>query len=93
MGDRKAAVNGDFVMTAPEVQKVIQALRKGHIDVVELHQHSLTEQPRLFYLHFWAAADGVALARALRPAPDATGPAPPRPSASTSAGTPQWPFM
>ncbi|WP_372404538.1 DUF1259 domain-containing protein [Streptomyces luteireticuli] len=76
LGDKKAAVNGDFVMTAPEVQKVIQALRKGHIDIVELHNHGLTEQPRLFYLHFWATADGVTLAQALRPALDTTNPAP-----------------
>ncbi|MFJ9909511.1 DUF1259 domain-containing protein [Streptomyces sp. NPDC101152] len=76
LGGNKAAINGDFVMTAPEVQKVIQALRKGNIDIVELHNHSLTDQPRLFYMHFWATADGVTLAKALRPALDATAPAP-----------------
>ncbi|OLZ62889.1 hypothetical protein AV521_40480 [Streptomyces sp. IMTB 2501] len=76
LGDNKAAINGDFVMTAPETQKVIQALRKGNIDIVELHNHSFDEQPRLFYLHFWATADGVTLAKALRPALDATDPAP-----------------
>ncbi|UXY30235.1 DUF1259 domain-containing protein [Streptomyces sp. HUAS TT20] len=76
LGGNKAAINGDFVMTAPEVQKVIQALRKGGIDIVELHNHSLTDQPRLFYLHFWATGDGVTLAKALRPALDATALAP-----------------
>nr|WTB35145.1 DUF1259 domain-containing protein [Streptomyces sp. NBC_00830] len=72
LGGNKAAINGDFVMTAPEVQKVIQALRKGNIDIVELHNHSFDEQPRLFYMHFWATADGVTLAKTLRPALDAT---------------------
>ncbi|WP_406405426.1 DUF1259 domain-containing protein [Streptomyces sp. NBC_01643] len=76
LGDKKAAINGDFVMTAPEVQKVIRALRKGGIDIVELHNHSLNDQPRLFYMHFWATADGVTLAKALRPALDATALAP-----------------
>ncbi|MFE7979752.1 DUF1259 domain-containing protein [Streptomyces shenzhenensis] len=76
LGGDNAAINGDFVMTAPEVQKVIQALRKGNIDIVELHNHSLDEQPRLFYLHFWATADGVTLAKALRPALNATALAP-----------------
>ncbi|MFC9756750.1 DUF1259 domain-containing protein [Streptomyces sp. NPDC056921] len=76
MGGNKAAINGDFVMTAPEAQKVIRALRKGDIDIVELHNHSLTDQPRLFYLHFWATTDGVTLAKALRPALDATAPTP-----------------
>jgi len=71
VGGGKAAINGDFVMTAPEVQKVIQALRKGGIDVVALH-HALGDEPRLFYAHYWAVADGVTLAKALRPALDAT---------------------
>jgi hypothetical protein len=72
VGGGKAAINGDFVMTAPEVQKVIQALRKGGIDIVEVHNHSFTENPRLFYMHFWAVGNGVTLATALRPALDAT---------------------
>jgi hypothetical protein len=72
VGGGKAAINGDFVMTAPEVQKVIQALRKGGIQLVELHNHSLTDNPRLFYAHFWAVDDGVTLATTLRKALDAT---------------------
>ncbi|GAA3440256.1 DUF1259 domain-containing protein [Kutzneria kofuensis] len=72
VGGGRAAINGDFAMTVPEVQKVLQALRKGNIDVVELHNHSFTEQPRLFYTHFWAVDDGVTLANALRVAVDAT---------------------
>lgn len=77
LGARRAAINGDFVMTAPEVQKVIQALRSGGIAIVELHNHDLDEQPRLFYMHFWATGDGVTLAKALRPALDATNLTPP----------------
>lgn len=79
LGDKKAAINGDFVMTADEIQHVIQALRKGDIDIVELHNHGLDEQPRLFYLHFWATDDGATLAKALRQALDATHPAAPKP--------------
>ena len=51
---------------------VIQALRAGNIQIVELHNHGLTEQPRLFYMHYWAVGDAVTLAKALRPALDAT---------------------
>ncbi len=76
LGGNKAAINGDFVMTAPEVQKVIQALRRGGIDIVEVHNHLLDDQPRLFYLHFWATGDGTRLAKAIRPALDATALAP-----------------
>ena len=72
VGGGRAAINGDFILTAPEVQKVIQALRAGNIQIVELHNHGLTEEPRLFYMHYWAVDDAVALARALRPAMDAT---------------------
>ncbi|CAL9676900.1 DUF1259 domain-containing protein [Streptomyces sp. enrichment culture] len=72
LGDRRAAVNGDFAVTAGEVRNVLTALRRGGIDIVELHNHGLTEEPRLFFAHFWATGDGVALARALRAAVDAT---------------------
>jgi hypothetical protein len=72
LGGNQAAINGDFVMTAPEIQPVIQALRRGGIAIVELHNHSLDEQPRLFYMHFWATGDATQLAQALRPALDAT---------------------
>ncbi|MDA3627097.1 DUF1259 domain-containing protein [Saccharopolyspora sp. WRP15-2] len=78
VGGGRAAVNGDFVMTAPEVEKVVQALRKGGISVVALHNHSLTDEPRLFYLHFWGVDDGVALAKSLRAAVDATNAQPAR---------------
>jgi hypothetical protein len=61
----RAAINGDFVMTADEVQRVIVVPRAGGISVVELHNHGLHDRPRLFYLHFWAVGDGVALARGL----------------------------
>ncbi|WP_433754926.1 DUF1259 domain-containing protein [Nocardia sp. CA-135398] len=76
VGDGKAAINGDFVMTGTEVNKVIEALRTGGINVVELHNHMLTDDPHLFYLHYWAVNDAVTLAKALRPALDATNLAP-----------------
>jgi len=52
-------------VTADEVQHVVAALRSGGITVVSLHHHALNDQPRLFYIHFWATGDGVALAKAL----------------------------
>ncbi len=72
VGGGKAAINGDFAMIGPEVQKVIQALRKGGITVVSVHNHSVTDEPRLFYAHFWAVEDAVTLAKALRAALDST---------------------
>lgn len=48
------ATTGDFVLTASEVNPVITELRTHHIFVTALHSHMLTEQPRLFFMHFWA---------------------------------------
>ncbi len=70
-GNGQAAINGDFAMTGDEVQGVIQALRASGIEVVELHNHALGDQPRLFYMHFWAHDDAIALAESLRRAVDA----------------------
>jgi hypothetical protein len=72
LGEGKVAINGDIVMTGPEVQKVIQAIRAGNIALVTVHNHSLTDEPRLFYLHYWAVDDAVTLAKAMRVALDAT---------------------
>ena len=53
-GGGKAAITGDFVLTNDEVNPVIRALRANAIDVTAVHSHMLDEQPRLFFLHFWA---------------------------------------
>jgi hypothetical protein len=67
-GGSRAAITGDFVMTAGEVNPVIRALRDNGIEVTALHSHMLAEQPRLFFMHFWANDDAVKLARGLRAA-------------------------
>ena len=67
-GNGKAAITGDFVLTADEVNPVIKSLRDGGIAVTALHSHMLGEEPRLFFMHFWANDDAMKLARALRAA-------------------------
>ena len=71
-GNGRAAITGDFVLIASEVNPVIQALRENGIQVTALHSHMLTEEPRLFFMHFWANDDAVKLARGLRAALDKT---------------------
>src|SRR4030088_1068078 len=71
-GGGKAAITGDFVLAAEEANPVIQALRSNGIEVTALHSHMLTEQPRLFFMHFWAHDDALKLARGLRAALDKT---------------------
>lgn len=73
VGGGRAVTNGDFVMTASEVQAVLRILRKGGIELVELHHHNLTDEPRLFFLHYWGKGDAVRLAKVLRDAVHATG--------------------
>jgi hypothetical protein len=71
-GGGKAAITGDFVLTEDEVNPVIKALRANGIDVTAVHSHMLDEQPRLFFLHFWANEDALKLAKGLRAALDKT---------------------
>jgi Domain of Unknown Function (DUF1259) len=61
----KAAITGDFVLTADEVNPVIRSLREGGIQVTALHSHMLGEEPRLYFMHFWANDEAVKLARTL----------------------------
>lgn len=71
-GDGKAAITGDFVLTGDEVNPVVGALRTHGIEVTALHSHMLDEQPRLFFMHFWANDDAIKLAKGLRAALDKT---------------------
>ncbi|MET4385709.1 hypothetical protein ABIB73_001444 [Bradyrhizobium sp. F1.4.3] len=71
-GGGKAAITGDFVLTGEEVNPVIVALRTHGIEVTALHNHMLDEQPRLFFMHFWANDDAIKLAKGLRAALDKT---------------------
>jgi hypothetical protein len=71
-GGGKAAITGDFVLTGDEVNPVIMALRTHGIEMTALHSHMLDEQPRLFFMHFWANDDAIKLAKGLRAALDKT---------------------
>jgi biotin operon repressor len=69
-GGGKAAITGDFVLTGEEVNPVLRALRENGIEVTALHNHMLDDQPRLFFMHFWANDDATKLAQGLRAALD-----------------------
>jgi hypothetical protein len=71
-GGGKAAITGDFVLLGSEVNPVIKALRQNGIQVTAIHSHMLEEQPRLFFMHFWANDNSVKLAKGLRAALDQT---------------------
>ena len=64
------ATTGDFVLIADEVNPVISALASHDIQVTALHSHLLTEQPRLFFMHFWAVGDTASVAQGIKAALD-----------------------
>lgn len=69
-GGGKAAITGDFVLAAREVNPVLQALRQSGIEVTALHNHMLDDQPPTYFVHFWANDDAEKLAHGLRAALD-----------------------
>ncbi len=69
-GGGKAAITGDFVLVAKEVNAVAKTLRENGIEVTAVHNHMLDDQPRLFFMHFWANDDALKLAKGLRAALD-----------------------
>jgi hypothetical protein len=69
--DELAAVDGDFIMTAGEVQPVLRALRKAGIHIVALHNHMIGEQPAFYFTHFWGKNRADALANGVKAALEA----------------------
>jgi hypothetical protein len=71
-GSGKAAITGDFVLLATELNLVLKALRENSSEVTAVHNHMLDDQPRSFFVHFWADDDAAKLAQGLRAALDKT---------------------
>ena len=64
-GGGKAAITGDFVALSNELKPLITALRDNGIEVTAIHNHMVGEEPRAFFVHFWANDDAVKLANGL----------------------------
>ncbi|MDE2487454.1 MAG: DUF1259 domain-containing protein [Alphaproteobacteria bacterium] len=69
-GAGRAATTGDFVLTAEEVNPVIRSLRAAGIEITAIHNHMLDDEPRLFFMHFWANEEAAKEGRGLRAALD-----------------------
>ena len=67
-GDGRAAITGDFVALESEVQPLIKALRDNGVQVTAIHNHMTGEEPRAFFVHFWANDDAIKLANGLHEA-------------------------
>ena len=64
----ESMVMGDLVLTEDEVGSVMGKLQEGGIEVAALHNHLLTENPRVMYMHISAHGDALKLARAIHDA-------------------------
>jgi hypothetical protein len=69
--DALATMDGDFAMTANEVQPVLRALRSAGIHVVALHNHMVGETPAYYFTHFWGKGPTSELAAGFKAALDA----------------------
>lgn len=69
--DALASMDGDFIMTAAEVQPVLHALRRAGVHVVALHNHMMDDTPQFYFTHFWGKGSATTLARGFRAALDA----------------------
>jgi hypothetical protein len=67
-GADQVATTGDFVLIASEVNPVISALQDHNIQVTALHSHMLTEEPRLFFMHFWSVGSPDSVAQGIKAA-------------------------
>jgi Domain of Unknown Function (DUF1259) len=75
-GDGNAAITGDFVALASDVVPLLKALQSNGIEVTAVHNHMLDDEPRAFFIHFWANDDALKLAKGLRAGLDAVHVAP-----------------
>lgn len=72
MDGNKAAITGDFVLLADEINPVVKALTENGITPTAIHNHMLHDKPHLFMMHFWAVGDPQKLATGLKAALDNT---------------------
>lgn len=68
LGGGRAAVTGDFVLLASEVDPVMRELRAHDIEVTALHSHMIGEQPTIYFMHFWGVGQASQLASGLHAA-------------------------
>jgi hypothetical protein len=72
--DQLAFMDGDFIMTADEVQTVLKSLQSSGLNIVALHNHMVGEKPAFYFVHFWGKGSAADLARGFKKALDAQKP-------------------
>jgi hypothetical protein len=64
----RAATAGEFLLVADEVNPVVRELQSHGLSVTALHSLMLRDEPRLFFLHFWAVGPPDRIAEGLKAA-------------------------
>jgi hypothetical protein len=67
----RAVATGDFSIPADKVAPVLSALTQNGITATALHTHLIGEEPRVYYMHFWADGQLADVLKGLRAALDA----------------------
>lgn len=68
--DSDALVDGDFAVFEGELQSVLSSLREAGINIVAIHNHMESEDPRVLFLHYWGRGAATDLAKSLKAALD-----------------------
>jgi hypothetical protein len=66
--DDNALVDGDFAVAEAELQPVLKSLTGAGINVVAIHSHMTSENPRILFLHYWGRGSATELATSLKAA-------------------------
>lgn len=62
----KIAATGDITVFASELNPVLSALGAHGFQIFAVHNHMISERPRLFFVHFWKVGTPAELASGLK---------------------------
>jgi hypothetical protein len=71
VGPGRAVATGDFAILGSKVAPVLEALTAHGITATALHSHLVDDEPRIYFMHFWADGRLPDVLRGLRAALDA----------------------
>lgn len=63
LGGGRVANTGELYILPSEVEPVVSALDAHGLHVTALHNHMVGDQPRMYWVHWYATGDGPTLAR------------------------------
>jgi uncharacterized protein DUF1259 len=67
----RAVATGDFAVTGDRLTPLLRALAASGVTATATHNHLVGEEPKIYFVHFWADAPLDDLVRGLRAAVDA----------------------